>query len=254
MSEIMTLPADRTAVIELPSTYPFGPAVSWRMVHGSGWAISLRIRAPLTQSALFHWSFFCLQFQSLSVFGLPSTGCCNDRDRSRLHLVGKWSMPYLAGRLSLYILQQDNWCFTVDQHCLEGFRDMVQAVPLCHSQPHVHITSCNSTCLCLYFTKTAPGQDAKLYLNQVNLAFSKERAPATFLAIQWWWKVEQDRWRLLYQIPSTAKPRLCSVILPSENLRSSSEPCLDDHPHFLKHAHGFNPAGPRKAYQSDTCP
>ena len=35
MSEIMTFPADGTAVTELPRTYPFGPAVSWRTVRGS---------------------------------------------------------------------------------------------------------------------------------------------------------------------------------------------------------------------------
>lgn len=77
----------------------------------------------------------------------------------------------------------------------------------------------------------------------------KERVQAIFLAIQWWWKGEQDRWRLLYQIPGTAQPWLCPVTLP-RNLKSSPEPCPDDHPHFPKHVDGFNPVGHRKANQT----
>lgn len=92
-----------TAVNELPSMNPFGPAVSWRMVHGSGWVISLRVQAPLIQLAPFRLSFFCLQFQTLSAVGLPGTGYCNDKDRSRLRLAGKGSMPFLAGSISFYI-------------------------------------------------------------------------------------------------------------------------------------------------------
>jgi len=98
--------------------------------------------------------------------------------------------------------------------------------------------------------QTAPGQDAKLFLKQVNLVLSNRRALATFLAIQWWWKGEQHRWWLLYQIPATAKPWLCSVILPRQNLKSICEPCLDYHLHFPKHVPGFNLVGPRKANQT----
>lgn len=240
MPEIITSPADGTTVIELPRIYPFRPAVSWRMAHGSGWVIFLHVKAPLTQSALFHWSFSCLHFQSLLVFGLLGNQYCNDRARSRLHLGGKWNMPFLGGSLSFY-----NWCITLDQHWLEGFRVMGQVALQCHSQPHVHITFCNSTCFCLYSTKPTPGQDAKLFLKWIYSTLSKERAWAIFLAIQ------MERWTGEIAVAISETLNLDSAChFTSENLNSSFEPCLGDQPCFPKHIHRFNLVGPRKAFQT----
>lgn len=155
MSEITAFPADGTAVLELPRMCPFGSAVSWRLVHGVGWVISLCIQALLTQSVLFHWRSFCLQFQYFLVFGLLGTGYCNDRNRSRLRLVGKGAWHFQQ-EVYLFTSQQDHRCITVEQHCLWEFGAMGQAVPQCHSQPQpVHMTSFNGTCLCLYFIKRA---------------------------------------------------------------------------------------------------
>lgn len=100
MSEI-TFPADGTAVLELPRMYPFGLAVSRRLMH---WMGDFLVHTSTSdQSALLHWRSFCLQFQYFLVFGLLGTGYCNDRDRSRLCLVGKGSMAFSAGSVSFYI-------------------------------------------------------------------------------------------------------------------------------------------------------
>lgn len=85
---------------ELPKMSPFGLAVSWRMAHGSGWVISLCTSTSDPSSTIPH---VVIVLSVLSEF----VSCwldrrCNDRDRSRLHLVGKWSVPFLAGNIYLY--------------------------------------------------------------------------------------------------------------------------------------------------------
>ena len=86
---------------ELPKMSPFGLAVSWTMAHGSGWVISL-CTSTSDPSSIIPLVVIVLSSVLSEFVSCWLDRRCNDRDRSRLHLVGKWSVPFLAGSIYLY--------------------------------------------------------------------------------------------------------------------------------------------------------
>lgn len=118
------------------------------MAHGSGWAISLCASTSDPSSTIPLVVVLSLLSEFVSCW---LDKHCNDRDRSRLHLVGKWSEPFLAGSISLYF----NKIIYVLQKISIALRDVGLWDRLQPSVIHnlVLILSPAVVCLCLYFIK-----------------------------------------------------------------------------------------------------
>lgn len=118
------------------------------MAHGSGWAISLCASTSEPSSTIPLVVVLSLLLEFVSCW---LDKHCNDRDRSRLHLVGKWSEPFLAGSISLYF----NKIIYVLQKISIALRDVGLWDRLQPSVIHnlVLILSPAVVCLCLYFIK-----------------------------------------------------------------------------------------------------